>query len=377
MGQTPQNSPKYPSNDFAWWVITILCFASGGFWWVGLILIFMNTSGKLPPLNAQKRREAEARFRAQTEQIYRNVQAAAQSAAQTAPAPQRKEKKRPGRGRMIAGCVIAAAFSVTAAQSIAAFVQALLYHQTFAEPLSDAIVATVLAVAGAALALSGYRYGARERRYAAYAAYAAMVGQLDEVPLSRVAGATGTPMKKVRKDFQNMIDAGWFGPAAWMDKDANLLRRTPAAEQPPERAMTQDEQILRQIRADNDLIANPEISRKIARIEELTRKIFRLVEERPEKKPQLRSFLDYYLPQTLKILESYARMEAQGVEGENIARAKSQIEVMIDTLVESYEKQLDKLFAGDVLDITSDIAVMEAMLQRDGLTEDLLQPDKT
>ena len=43
--------------------------------------------------------------------------------------------------------------------------------------------------------------------------------------------------------------------------------------------------------------------------------------------------------------------------------------------MESYEKQLDRLFAGDVLDITSDIAVMKAMLARDGLAEDLLEPE--
>ena len=69
-------------------------------------------------------------------------------------------------------------------------------------------------------------------------------------------------------------------------------------------------------------------------------------------------------------------MEAQGVEGENIVSAKKRIENMMDTLVESFEKQLDRLFAGDVLDITSDITVMETMLARDGLTEEQLTPEK-
>ena len=77
----------------------------------------------------------------------------------------------------------------------------------------------------------------------------------------------------------------------------------------------------------------------------------------------------------LEILDTYARMEEQGVNGENIVTAKRQIEALMDKLVESYEKQLDRLFAGDVLDITSDIAVMKAMLARDGLAEDLLEPE--
>lgn len=117
------------------------------------------------------------------------------------------------------------------------------------------------------------------------------------------------------------------------------------------------------------------MSAQIERIELLTKKIFQCVEDRPEKEKELRSFMSYYLPQTLKILDTYARMEEQGVNGENIVTAKRQIEALMDKLVESYEKQLDRLFAGDVLDITSDIAVMKAMLARDGLAEDLLEPE--
>jgi hypothetical protein len=70
----------------------------------------------------------------------------------------------------------------------------------------------------------------------------------------------------------------------------------------------------------------------------------------------------------LKILESYAKLEAQGIDGENIAEAKGKIEAMMDKLVDGYETQLDKLFADDVLDISADLKVMESMLEKDGLT---------
>lgn len=127
---------------------------------------------------------------------------------------------------------------------------------------------------------------------------------------------------------------------------------------------------LKHIRSINDAIANPELSQKIERIEELTAKIFQLLEERPEKAGQLRSFMNYYLPQTLKILENYSKLEAQGIEGENIAEAKQKIEAMMDKVVDGYETQLDKLFADDVLDISADLKVMESMLEKDGLTVD-------
>ena len=40
---------------------------------------------------------------------------------------------------------------------------------------------------------------------------------------------------------------------------------------------------------------------------------------------------------------------------------------MMDMVVEGFERQLDKLFAGDMMDIAADITVMEQMMQGDGL----------
>ena len=123
---------------------------------------------------------------------------------------------------------------------------------------------------------------------------------------------------------------------------------------------------------DNDRIADREISLKIDRIELLTGEIFRYLSKHPEREGELRTFMDYYLPQTLKILETYAQLEAQGVETDNIRKAKDQISDLLDQLTESYERQLDKLFDTDVLDISADIDVMKKMLQNDGLAADEL-----
>jgi len=127
------------------------------------------------------------------------------------------------------------------------------------------------------------------------------------------------------------------------------------------------EAVLTEIRALNDAIEDPEMSRKIDRIGEITGNIFAYLREKPDKEGKLRSFLSYYLPTTLKILGSYAQLEAQGVEGENISAAKERIEGMMDKVVEGFEQQLDRLFQDDAMDITSDVAVLERMLEKDGL----------
>ena len=91
------------------------------------------------------------------------------------------------------------------------------------------------------------------------------------------------------------------------------------------------------------------------------------MDKHPEKRPQIRRFLSYYLPTTLKILNAYDRMDETGVEGANIDGAKGKIEAIMGHIVQAFDKQLDALFGAEALDISTDIAVMEQMLAREGL----------
>ena len=123
--------------------------------------------------------------------------------------------------------------------------------------------------------------------------------------------------------------------------------------------------ILRNIRHANDRIADPELSRKIERIEQVTALIFREVEEHPEKRGRIHTFFDYYLPTTQKLLDTYAEFEETGVEGENLRQTKERIEQTMDMIVDGFEHQLDQLYSSDAMDVVSDIKVLEAMLNRD------------
>lgn len=118
----------------------------------------------------------------------------------------------------------------------------------------------------------------------------------------------------------------------------------------------------------NDAIEDAKISRQIDHLEAVTRKIIDLVVAEPKKLPQIRKFMSYYLPTTLKILNSYDRMGSAGVDGENISTTKQKIEAMMDTIVTAYDKQLDALYGEEALDISTDITVMEQMLQQEGLS---------
>lgn len=117
----------------------------------------------------------------------------------------------------------------------------------------------------------------------------------------------------------------------------------------------------------NDAIPDEKVSAQIDDLEETTRKIIDHVVEHPEKLPQIRKFMSYYLPTTLKVLNAYDRMGATGVSGENIGGTMEKIELMMTTTVAAFHKQLDALFRDEAMDISSDISVMETMLAREGI----------
>ena len=173
---------------------------------------------------------------------------------------------------------------------------------------------------------------------------------------------------EVKKEIQKDNAEARRGQSAHRGQNAK-----PAPEKPqPAAKPGQEDQFARtisQIRELNDRIADKEISAKIDQIESITARIFGIVRKKPERIGEIRKFMNYYLPTTLKLLDSYALLEEQGIEGDNITASKRQISQIMDTLIKSFEKQLDQLFSSQAMDISSDIEVMENMLAADGLKE--------
>ena len=87
----------------------------------------------------------------------------------------------------------------------------------------------------------------------------------------------------------------------------------------------------------------------------------------PSDIPQIRQYMNYYLPTTIKLLNAYDRMGSAGVQGENIDKSMKNINEMLDAAIEAYKKRLDSLFENQALDIETDIEVMNTMLAREGL----------
>ena len=118
----------------------------------------------------------------------------------------------------------------------------------------------------------------------------------------------------------------------------------------------------------NDEIPDFKLSAQIKQIEILTEKIFAYVKEHPQDVRQIRQFLNYYLPTTIKLLEQYVVLQNQGMRMGNIDEGMKKIEDMLDKVIVAFQRQLDSLFESSVVDITADIQVMEQMMASEGLT---------
>ena len=117
----------------------------------------------------------------------------------------------------------------------------------------------------------------------------------------------------------------------------------------------------------DEAIPDTGLSASIRRMETAGRSILAEVEAHPEKAPQIRRIANYYLPDAVRILELYARLEGQDVQGGNAASVRREVETNAASIATAFENQLDSLFAADALDLSADLEVLNGMLRGQGL----------
>mgnify|MGYP002623569190 CR=1 FL=1 len=136
-------------------------------------------------------------------------------------------------------------------------------------------------------------------------------------------------------------------------------------------------EMLQQIRAANMAITDPHLSSQLDKLENLCVQIFTTVSEKPAKAGQIRKFMNYYLPTTLKMLSSYTTMQNRGVSSHDLAEARQTLYRGMDMVITACQKQLDNLYKDTMLDVSTDIDVLEQMLRRDGFSDSAFDGART
>lgn len=120
-------------------------------------------------------------------------------------------------------------------------------------------------------------------------------------------------------------------------------------------------------------ISDQSIKECLARMDKAFSGILEYITANPNKSSQVRRFMNYYLPTTIKLLDTYQRLDKQAVKGENIISSMEDIDKFMFTVADAFEKQLDSLFSDEAMDISADISVFETMLKQEGLHEEELK----
>ena len=377
-----RNNENNKSEFFSWFVI-ILLFAGGG-WPIALFLLIRKLfSSDIP---RSQRREApylsrEQELKRQQEELERmkkkfqqeqTTRKAKQAIRSILKSP--KENKNTSWLLTIAGALIMAAAVFwgipTAIQSGTIY------------SISTAIGALL---GGGCVLTSGILMRRAMQRYTAYLA---IIGPNEAMEIETIAKKVGVKRKQAEQDLQKMIEKGYFGDTAYINKelgyifmssraDEELARAREAAMQKTREASKEEagkqnaeayDQILAKIRDVNDRIPDEAMTEKINQIESITREIFRAVEQEPEKRGKIDRFMSYFLPTTLKLLESYANLERTNIAGKNISQSKKSIEIAMDTVVDGFKHQLDELYKSDAVSIETEVDVLTKMINRETVT---------
>ena len=269
--------------------------------------------------------------------------------------------------------------------------------------LATQILGSIFAV-NLTIALSGKRISNRVKRYRQYITYMA---NRKFCQIEALSAHTGYSKKFILKDLRKMLQLGMF-PQAHLDDKATCLildhetyqqylqansefeRKKRLEEEEGKRKQKEPTQkvndnspeavelrktinegraYIHQIKEANDAIPDIDISDKLSRLEQITSKIFTFVEQHPEQLPELRKFMEYYLPITLKLVNAYKELDEQPVQGDNIRKSKNEIVSTLDTINFAFENLLDSLYESTAMDVSSDISVLEALFAQDGLTK--------
>ena len=119
----------------------------------------------------------------------------------------------------------------------------------------------------------------------------------------------------------------------------------------------------------NDAIPDAQLSAEMDRMEKAGRGILQAVEANPEKADQISRFARYYLPEVVKIMAAYARMEQGGIRGDNAEQIQSEVRTNAATMATAFENQLDALYSAEAMDISTDIQVLDTILKSQNLAK--------
>ena len=238
--------------------------------------------------------------------------------------------------------------------------------------------------------------------------YEAKINRNGNTSIDDLAAYVGRPFNKVADDLQSMIADGFF-PEAYVDINNRMLvmTRNGVPIESVERSAAEVKAAKRKKARDgglapeslDDLIVmtdDSELKSKLKALRTITRKIDERVEQVPELEKQVKDFREKYYPEVVRLTDDYnekiADMGKLSTElpkdevttdssgapvlntnpnylQEQADEIKAQLISLIDSVTEASENLLEKLHEDDIMDITTDIKMLQTTLASKGLLD--------
>ena len=114
-------------------------------------------------------------------------------------------------------------------------------------------------------------------------------------------------------------------------------------------------------------VKKPSVIQKVKEIEIVIQKILDDLVKDPGDLKAARQFLNFYLDSTVKILNRYVELSDQDVDDPTINASLAKVEAMLSTLKDAFEKQLGKLLTNDVMDLDTELSLLDSTIKMEGL----------
>lgn len=162
--------------------------------------------------------------------------------------------------------------------------------------------------------------------------------------------------------------AGGFVAGLLLANDPRSLRSfsgEPAAKN-LDAALAAAEEKLEEFESLIGAIESESVRRKARQIADLERKILEDIEADPKDFGPARGFLSYYQEAAVNILRKYQQILERGASSSEVRASVSKVEPILETIRAAFEKQLARLLENDVLDLDTEITVLEETLKMEG-----------
>lgn len=136
------------------------------------------------------------------------------------------------------------------------------------------------------------------------------------------------------------------------------------------RILKEGEAYIKKIHKLNDVILGDNISRQMDEIENSLISIFELLKRKPEKIDNIKKLMQYYLPMTVKILGRYSDFESEKIHSRKLEEGKREIEETLEKVKQAFANLRERLFQEDMIDVSTDLDVLEAMMSQEGLLDE-------